>query len=91
MVAFVIQDGARYQYACPGGRTAKKLFPMPAMTRTASITIPTASKNIGKIYMLLQNPITLAVGSVNVATTKGSRLTSKELLAVCDGLVKQMK
>lgn len=91
MVAFVIQDGAGYQYACPGGRTAKKLFPMPAMTRTASVTIPTASKNIGKIYMLLQNPITLAVGSVNVATTKGSRLTSKELLAVCDGLVKQMK
>jgi hypothetical protein len=64
---------------------------MPTMTRTASITIPTATKTIGKVYMLLQNPTTLAVGAVNVATTKGARLTSPEYLAVCDGLVKQMK
>jgi subtilisin family serine protease len=86
-VAFVIQDGAGYMYGCP----SRKSFPMPTMTRTATVTIPTATKSIGRVYMLLQNPTTLAVGTLNVTTTKGARLKPPEYLAVCDGLVKQMK
>jgi subtilisin family serine protease len=83
---FVIQDGAGKMYACAGKRTVS----MPGTTRTVAFTIPRESKSVARIHMLLQSPITIAQGFLNVATTKGAVISAAELKAVCNGLEAQV-